>query len=152
MIPMIGTGHLPDMAMITPIFQQGKVVAYAGTIAHMPDIGGRPIFAGFHRHLRGGHALSDPEALQGWQADADVFDIIGASVRLPREVLGDIESMVAANDVMARELVRFLEEYGLDDVEDLGARHPQPVGSPYASGDLALADRRIQLRGHARRL
>ena len=48
-------------------------------------------------------------------------------MRLPHEVRGDIESMVAANDVMGRELVRFLDEYGLDDVEDLGDRDPQPL-------------------------
>ncbi|MFP3499147.1 hydantoinase B/oxoprolinase family protein, partial [Pseudomonas sp. SIMBA_059] len=40
--PEIGTGHLPDVTMITPIFKNGKVVAYAGSIAHLPDIGGAP--------------------------------------------------------------------------------------------------------------
>ena len=41
--PEIGTGHLPDVTMMTPIFKKGKVVAYAGSIAHLPDIGGRPL-------------------------------------------------------------------------------------------------------------
>ena len=50
--PEIGTGHLPDVTMITPIFKKGKVVAYAGSIAHLPDVGGRPhviAFLNIHR-------------------------------------------------------------------------------------------------------
>ncbi|MGO8092000.1 hydantoinase B/oxoprolinase family protein, partial [Rhizobium leguminosarum] len=44
-----------------------------------------------------------------------------ASVRLPTKVRGDLESMIAANNVMGRELVQFLDEYGLDDVEGLAS-------------------------------
>jgi hypothetical protein len=40
--PWIGTGHLPDMAMVTPIFHGGTLVGFAGTAAHLPDIGGNP--------------------------------------------------------------------------------------------------------------
>src|SRR4030095_6607746 len=35
--PEIGTGHLPDVTMITPIFKKGKVVAYAGSIRPTAD-------------------------------------------------------------------------------------------------------------------
>ena len=38
------------------------------------------------------------------QPNTDVFAVIEASVRLPHEVRGDIQSMVAANEVMSREL------------------------------------------------
>src|SRR5258708_16807302 len=41
--PEIRTGHLPDVTMITPIFKKGKVVAYARSIAPLPDAGGRPL-------------------------------------------------------------------------------------------------------------
>jgi N-methylhydantoinase B len=40
--PWIGTGHLPDMAMVTPIFYDGRLVGFAGTAAHLADIGGTP--------------------------------------------------------------------------------------------------------------
>src|SRR6266480_2282963 len=51
--------------------------------------------------------------------EGDVLDIIAASVRLPTEVLGDLESMVAANNVMGRELLKFLDEYDLDEIDGL---------------------------------
>src|SRR5256885_205831 len=47
--------------------------------------------------------------------------VLEASVRLPAEVRGDVQSMVASNEVMSRELLRFMDEYGLDDLEGLAS-------------------------------
>ncbi|HBY96007.1 MAG TPA: methylhydantoinase, partial [Chloroflexi bacterium] len=38
--PWLAAGHLPDYVVITPVFWQGKVVAFMGTIAHVSDVGG----------------------------------------------------------------------------------------------------------------
>src|SRR5690606_12224256 len=38
--PWIGTGHLPDYVVITPVFWKGKLVAFMGTVAHLADVGG----------------------------------------------------------------------------------------------------------------
>ena len=38
--PWIGTGHLPDYILLTPVFHQGKPVAFMGTVAHLSDVGG----------------------------------------------------------------------------------------------------------------
>jgi N-methylhydantoinase B len=113
---MIGTGHLPDLVMITPIFRKGRIVAYAGNIAHLPDIGGRPLSPDAADLFEEGLRLPILKLYRGGKPNQDVFDILASTVRLPHEVLGDIQSMVAANDVMARELDKFMEEYGLDDL------------------------------------
>jgi N-methylhydantoinase B len=117
--PEIGTGHLPDVTMITPIFKNGKVVAYAGSIAHLPDIGGRPLHSEASDIFEEGIRFPILKLHKAGVPNQDVLDIIAASVRMPTEVLGDLESMVAANGVMARELVKFLDEYGLDEVDGL---------------------------------
>ena len=119
--PVIGTGHLPDMVMLTPIFRHGKIVAYAGSIAHLPDIGGRPQSPDSTDMFEEGIRIPMLKLYKAGQPNTDVFAVIEASVRLPNEVRGDIQSMVAANEVMSRELTRFMDEYGLDDVEGLGA-------------------------------
>ncbi|MCG8543835.1 MAG: hydantoinase B/oxoprolinase family protein, partial [Alphaproteobacteria bacterium] len=36
-----GTGHLPDISVGKPIFFDGKLVGFAGSTAHAPDIGGK---------------------------------------------------------------------------------------------------------------
>jgi len=117
--PEIGTGHLPDVTMITPIFKDGKVVAYAGSIAHLPDIGGAPLHSGASDIFEEGIRFPIVKLLKAGVANQDVFDIIAASVRMPTEVLGDLESMIAANGVMGRELVKFMEEYGLEEIDGL---------------------------------
>lgn len=117
--PEIGTGHLPDVTMITPIFKNGKIVAYAGSIAHLPDIGGAPLHSEASDIFEEGIRFPIVKLHKAGVPNQDVLDIIAASVRLPTEVQGDLESMVAANNVMGRELVKFLDEYGLDDVDGL---------------------------------
>ena len=117
--PEIGTGHLPDVTMITPIFRNGVVVAYAGSIAHLPDIGGRPLHSEANDIFEEGIRFPIVKLHKAGVPNTDVLDIIAASVRLPTEVLGDLESMIAANNVMGRELLKFLDEYGLDEVDGL---------------------------------
>jgi N-methylhydantoinase B len=118
--PVIGTGHLPDMVMLTPIFRKGRIVGYAGSIAHLPDIGGRPQSPDSTDMFEEGIRIPMLKLFKAGKPNADVFAVIEASVRLPLEVRGDIQSMVAANEVMSRELTRFMDEYGMDDCEALG--------------------------------
>lgn len=117
--PEIGTGHLPDVTMITPIFRNGRIIAYAGSIAHLPDIGGRPLHSEASDIFEEGVRFPIVKLLKKGVPNQDVLDMIAASVRLPTEVRGDLDSMVAANNVMGRELLRFLDEYGLDEVDTL---------------------------------
>lgn len=117
--PVIGTGHLPDMVMLTPVFRGGKIVAYAGSIAHLPDIGGRPQSPDSTDMFEEGIRIPMLKLYKEGQPNTDVFSVIEASVRLPNEVRGDIQSMVASNEVMSREVLRFMDEYGLDDLEGL---------------------------------
>src|SRR5229473_1666649 len=112
--PEIGTGHLPDVTMITPIFKKGRVVAYAGSIAHLPDVGGRPLHSEASDIFEEGIRFPIVKLHKAGVPNQDVFDIIAASVRLPTEVLGDLESMIAANNVMGRELLKLLDGYDTD--------------------------------------
>ena len=38
--PLMGTGHIHDVNIAMPIFHQGKLVAFAAVVSHMPDIRG----------------------------------------------------------------------------------------------------------------
>lgn len=39
--PWMGSGHLPDLTICTPVFHRGRLVAFMGCTAHVSDIGGR---------------------------------------------------------------------------------------------------------------
>ncbi|MGI4940350.1 MAG: hydantoinase B/oxoprolinase family protein [Janthinobacterium lividum] len=115
----IGTGHPPDLVMVTPIFHEGAIVAYAGCIAHLPDVGGRPQSPDSVDVFEEGIRLPILKFFREGVKNQDVFDIIASSSRLPEEVLGDINSMVAANEVMRREVVAFLAEYRMSGLREL---------------------------------
>ena len=38
--PYLGGTHLPDIALVTPIFHRGKVLALSATMTHHQDVGG----------------------------------------------------------------------------------------------------------------
>ena len=46
--PWIGTGHLFDINVMQPVFRAGRIVGFAMSITHLPDIGG----AGFSAAAR----------------------------------------------------------------------------------------------------
>src|SRR5947209_2534387 len=39
--PWQGTGHLPDVCLVRPIFREGRLVAFSAACSHVPDIGGQ---------------------------------------------------------------------------------------------------------------
>ena len=39
--PWYGSGHLNDASIVAPIFQDGRVIGFAGVVSHLPDVGGR---------------------------------------------------------------------------------------------------------------
>lgn len=117
--PWLGTGHLPDITMLTPIFHRGRLVAFAGNVAHMPDIGGRGFSADAREIFEEGLRLPPCFLHRGGKPSEELFAIIRHNVRVPEQVTGDLEAGRSANEVMARRFVEFLEDYGLESISDL---------------------------------
>ena len=38
--PWIGAGHLPDCTIVAPVFAEGRLLAWIGSIGHQVDVGG----------------------------------------------------------------------------------------------------------------
>ena len=51
----------------------------------------------------------------------DLFTLLGENVRKSEEVLGDIHSFVAANQLGAERLLAFMDDYGMHDLRALAA-------------------------------
>lgn len=117
--PWLATGHLPDLTIITPIFHKGKFVAMAGTIAHTPDIGGMVGLGLATEVFEEGLRIPMCKLFEGGQANGDLFDIVRSNVRVPEQTIGDIMAMVASNEVAARRLLELMEEFALEDVDEL---------------------------------
>src|SRR5262249_4603538 len=117
--PWQGTGHLPDVCLVKPVFRGGRLVAFAASCSHVPDIGGmvrsaepRPAFEeGFHIPLM--------RFIRAGAPDQTLIKLLRTNVRTPDQTLGDIWALVGSVELMARRLEATLDEYGLADVREL---------------------------------
>lgn len=113
--PWVATGHLPDVTIVTPVFYQGRLVGFAACGAHQADIGGRIRSADVRELYEEGLRLPLLRFRSRGKANSDVVDIIGANVRVPDQVLGDLSAQLAANENCARRLIEILAELQLVD-------------------------------------
>ena len=113
--PWLGTGHLPDMTMVRPVFRSGRIVAYVGCIGHWADIGGAIWSADSRELFEEGLRIPLSKIRNRGKVNDDLLSIVLANVRLPEQVRGDIYAQLATLDVGAQRLTDLLDEMSLDD-------------------------------------
>ena len=114
-LPEVGGNHLPDVKAIRPIFAEGRLVAFAISLAHWADIGGA---------VPGSYVPWATEAVQEGLRIAPIrvfdrrgptraFDLVMANLRGREEREGDCRAMYAAVEVAARRLRELFQRYGV---------------------------------------
>lgn len=122
--PFEGGMHLPDVFIVKPVFVGDTLVAFACTVAHQADVGGR---------VPGSNASDSTEIFaeglripvlklyEAGEPNETLFRIITQNVRVPDQVLGDIGAEVAACTVAERELRHLIDRHGLEVVNRYSA-------------------------------
>ncbi len=116
--PWALAGHLNDVCVLSPIFFRDRLVAFTACILHHSDIGGR-VASDNREVFEEGLFIPLVKLYDAGVLNQGVLDMIRANVRTPDQVNGDIRSQIAANHVCAAQVVRMLEEYGLDSLDEL---------------------------------
>ncbi len=117
--PWLGTGHLNDINIAVPVFRHGQLIAIAASTAHSPDIGGRLRSPDNHEIFEEGLRIPMAKLFASGQPNEMLFEIIRQNVRVPEQVIGDIEAQIAANTLAAQRLIDLVEEYAIDDLDAL---------------------------------
>jgi len=117
--PWLCAGHLFDIAVVTPVFRNGTLVALTGTVGHVGDIGGTKDSLRAREIYEEGIQIPPMMLYREGVANEDLLTLITENVRKSEEVLGDIHSFVAANALGAERLVAFMDEYGMHDLRAL---------------------------------
>ena len=138
--PWLATGHLPDITAVSPIFFRGRLVGFAGSIAHSPDVGGALWGADCQEVFEEGVRIPPTRIIRAGAWNRDVLDMFLANVRVPRQVQGDLEAQVTANQVCAAGVREFLEDAGLDDLASLGAALAERTDAAMRRAISALPD------------
>ncbi len=117
--PWQTASQLNDITIATPIFKGDRVVALFANCCHALDIGGRGLAADSRSVFEEGLAIPVMKLYRAGQPEEALFELLKANVRTPVEVLGDIHCQVVGNRVGGQQLLAFLDEFGLADIEDL---------------------------------
>ena len=113
--PYCGGTHLPDFAVVMPIFANGRPIALAASMTHHQDVGGK---------TAGSVPTDSTEIFQEgirippvvW-ARAGVFDetltaVLRQNVRIPDIFIGDLHAQVAACKIAAVRVREAAEKFG----------------------------------------
>ncbi|MDB5369832.1 MAG: methylhydantoinase [Roseomonas sp.] len=119
--PWLCAGHLFDIAVVTPVFLDGKVVGIMGTVGHVSDIGGTKDSLRAREIFEEGFQIPPMKLVEAGKPNESLFRLLAENVRNPEQVLGDLHSFVAANALGAERLLSFMGDYGMRDLRALAA-------------------------------
>jgi N-methylhydantoinase B len=105
--------HLNHMVVTLPIFHDGRVIAYASTMAHWQDIGGTLGIITKDIYSEG---LQIPimKLESAGRPNNDLIQIISSNVRFPTTALGDLRGQMGAVRTGAERVQRIASRYGSD--------------------------------------
>jgi N-methylhydantoinase B len=115
--PYIGGQHLADYVIVKPIFYEGKLVAWVGSIMHTAETGGiepggMPASSGeiFHEGIR----ILGLKIVEGGKFRLDVFNTIIHQVRDQNLLSLDTKAKIASNNVCAAGYLTMVKKFGYD--------------------------------------
>jgi 5-oxoprolinase (ATP-hydrolysing)/N-methylhydantoinase A len=119
--PWLCAGHLPDIAIVTPVFRGGEMVAIVANCANAADIGGTRDNKAARELFEEGIQIPPMKLYRAGNLVEEILTMIAVNVRVPEIVLGDIHAQISANEVGASQLLTFMDEYGLSSLSPLAA-------------------------------
>jgi N-methylhydantoinase B len=113
--PFVGRGsHLPDVALVAPVFHQGELACFVADIAHHADIGGMApgsMAGGMTEVYQEGLRIPPVRIVRRARVVEDVLDMILLNVRVPEERRGDYMAQIAANKLGERRMAQVLARW-----------------------------------------
>jgi N-methylhydantoinase B len=115
--PWIGTGHLNDISVVRPIFHGGRIIAFAATTSHVPDIGGSARSTEARELFEEGFHIPPLRILRDDVVDSTFISLLRTNVRTPDQTEGDLWALIGAVTLIDSRVRRCLEDHGLASLE-----------------------------------
>jgi N-methylhydantoinase B len=145
-----GLPHVSDMAFVAPVFANGEIIAFSGSIAHKADVGGTiagSTSANATEMFQEGLLLPPIKIRARGAVLPDIERLILANTRQPALVNGDVGAQIAVTEMGAARVAELSERFGAGTLQDafaailkgaadeLGARIAKlPAGTAAAHG------------------
>ena len=112
--PYDGGTHLSDFRLIQPVYREGEVYCWLGSVGHWHDVGGNvpgnynPVAT---ESFQEGMLIPPVKLFRAGIIQQDIIDILQANSRLPGSVFGDLNAQINSLDLGVRRLTGLLDEY-----------------------------------------
>lgn len=115
--PFEGGMHLPDIFIVRPIFAGEQLIAFAASVCHHSDVGGR---------VPGSNAADSTEIYQEGVRipplklydrgvpNETLFELLHRNVRMPDQLMGDLRAQLAAARIAERRILELCESFGTE--------------------------------------
>ncbi|WP_136683948.1 hydantoinase B/oxoprolinase family protein [Falsirhodobacter xinxiangensis] len=117
--PWKGTGHLHDFTVVSPSFRDGALVGFFACTAHVVDVGGRGFGPDANEVYEEGIFVPIMKFATRGTVNQDLVNILRNNVREAHQVVGDVYSLAACNEIGHRRLMDMMDEFVLCDLEGL---------------------------------
>jgi N-methylhydantoinase B len=112
--PYHGGTHLPDITLVSGVFDKKRLLFHVASRAHHSDVGGMspgsmPLAQEIYQE---GLRIPPIKLMSGGKLNRDVWDFILANVRTPQEREGDLAAMLGANRTGERRLLEIVANRG----------------------------------------
>ena len=113
--PYHGGTHLPDIALVMPIFFRGRPVAFSAAMTHHQDVGGMSpgsVPTNATEIYQEGIRIPPLKYRDAGEVNRTLVDLLTLNVRVPETFMGDLNAQVAACSIGARRMGELAERYG----------------------------------------
>jgi len=116
--PFSGGNHLPDITMLSPVFDGQEILFFVASRAHHADVGGMspgslPLSSEIFQE---GIVIPPVKLYEAGELNESIMCMILANVRTPNERKGDLAAQCAAHSVGQQRLSQLLLNHGKDEV------------------------------------
>src|SRR5438445_1237764 len=113
--PFDGGMHLPDIFIFKPLYHEGERLAFACTVCHHTDVGGR--VAGSNASdsteiYAEGLRIAPLKLYDAGKLNDTIMTFIERNVRLPVKVFGDLRAQLAACHIAEQQFAELVGKYG----------------------------------------
>ena len=117
--PYAGGTHLPDIAIIVPVFVEEALIALTATLTHHQDVGGMcpgSVPTNSTEIYQEGLRIPPMRLFDAGRRNETLFDIMEKNIRIPQVFFGDLNAQVASCTIGKRRLIEAAGPYQGQDI------------------------------------
>ena len=115
--PYLGGTHLPDIALVMPVFHASRLIAFSAAMTHHQDVGGMSpgsVPTDATEIYQEGIRIPPLKFMDRGQVNETLIKVLKLNVRVPESFMGDLNAQIAACEIGRRRVEELVKRQGAD--------------------------------------